>query len=258
MAAALAATGNTTGGYVDLALTGAAVATNHTLSRIDGAGNVTVVRNGDPALTGGAGSWSGQDYEAPLDEAVTYRAVAASVTVATSAPVTLDSGGEPWLGHPGKPTYNFRPLVREFKLGVREARATVHNIIGRRLPIGQSLMRGGYKGDLVLRITDAVDLALVEQILGDGHVLLYRAPAAWIGHGTRYLQIGDVEVENLTRAAADGRFNLALPWTEVDRPAGLAQAGLGFAWSDVMATYATWADAMAANATWADILNGVP
>jgi hypothetical protein len=258
MVAALTATASASGGYVDLSLAGAAVATNHTINRIDGAGNVAAVRNGDPALTGGGGTWTGQDYEAPLDTAVTYKAYVGATLIATSSPTTLDSLGAPWLGHPGIPTYNFRPLVRELRLGGMAARAEVHHVIGRRLPVGQSLRRSSYAGELVLRILDGDDLTALETILGDGHVLLYRAPATWVGHGTRYLQIGDTAVENLTRVATDGRFNITLPWTEVDRPAGLAQAGLGFAWSDVMTAYASWNELMAANPTWADVINGVP
>lgn len=245
-------------GYIEVSLTGAAVATNHTINRIDGAGNVAAVRNGDPALTGGGGTWTGQDYEAPLDEAVTYQALAGSTVVATSSPATLDSESGPWLGHPGKPSFNFRPLVREFRLGASPARAQVHHVIGRRLPVGQSLRRASYNGELVLRITGDAELTALETILDDGHVLLYRAPSTWTGHGTRYLQIGDIAVENLTRAATDGRFHITLPWTEVDRPAGLAQAGLGFAWTDVIAAYASWNALKAANPTWADVINGVP
>jgi hypothetical protein len=258
MVAALTATPDTDGGFITVSLSGAATATNHTISRIDVAGNIAVVRNGDPALTGGGGTWSGQDYEAPLDAAVTYRASVGSTVVATSSAATLSSAGAPWLGHPGKPTLNFRPLVREFRHGAMAARAVVHSVISRRLPVGQSLRRASYAGELELRISGANELTALETILDDGHVLLYRAPATWIGHGTRYLQIADVGLANLTRAATDGRFNVTLPWTEVDRPAGLAQAGLGFAWSDVMTAYATWNAARAANPTWADVINGVP
>jgi hypothetical protein len=258
MVAALTAISDTNGGYITVSLTGAATATNHTISRVDVAGNTAVIRNGDPALTGGGGAWSGQDYEAPLDAAVTYQARVGSTLVATSGSATLSSGGAPWLGHPGKPSLNFRPLVREFKLGAMAARATVHSVISRRLPVGQSLRRSSYAGTLELRITTGEELVALETILDDGHVLLYRAPATWINHGTRYLQIADVAVENVTRAAADGRFTVMLPWTEVARPAGLAQAGLGFAWTDVMTAYANWNALRSANATWADVINGVP
>jgi hypothetical protein len=256
--ATLTATSFTAGGYVHLLLSGAAANTGHTVTRTDSAGNVVTVRSGDPATTDATGAWNGQDYESPMDSPVTYTAKAGATTVATSAEVTLASGGLPWLIHPGKPSRNFRPVVREFRLGGTGARAVVHAVIGRTLPVGQSLRRSSYTGELEIFCVDAADLLEVETILEDGHVLLYRAPGSWVGQGTRYVQIGDTKVERLTRVGTDGRFRVTLPWTEVGRPAGLAQVGPGFMWSDVTAAYSTWNVLMALNPTWNNVLDGVP
>jgi hypothetical protein len=272
--ATLTATVDDALGKVTLSLTGVAGGvTGATISRQDPAGNVQVVRNGDPANTT-SGSWSGEDFEAPLDVAMTYyawNAVTPSATpIGTSSAVTVSSatllaaGDNAWLGHPGKPSLNKAVLVREFKLGTRASRATTHNIIGRATPLAQSLRRSAYNGTVTLRVTGEDELADINTLLDDGQVLLMRAPASYIGWGSRYLQIGDVEYEPLTRAGTEDRYHLTMPWIEVARPAGLAQGGVGFRWVDVyngnatFAGYAEWRDLIQANLTWAHVADGVP
>lgn len=258
MAIALTATAHDAGGYVALALTDAGTS-SYTIIRTDGSGNTTAVRNGDPAVASG-GSWVGNDYEAPLDESLTYTATLTTTpfTVTTAGAVTLDGADSPWLGHPGKPSLNIRPLVADLVIGARAARAQFLAVLGRSRPIGQSIRRAGAAGDLKLRITGQDELNALDALLDDGGPLLLRGPVGWVGYGNRYLQIGEVTYERLTRVGTDGRFLVTLPWTEVDRPAGTAEGGAGFRWADVLAAYDTWDELVAANTTWLDVMNGVP
>jgi hypothetical protein len=256
---ALTATADDAGGFVALALTGAG-SLIYTITRTDGAGNTGTVRNGDPAIPS-AGSWVGNDYEAPLDSTLTYAATLTTtpftVTTATST-VTLSGSGGPWLGHPGKPSLNIRILVADYVTGGRAARAQVLNVLGRARPVGQSIRRASPTGSLKVRIAGQDALDALDALLDDGAPLLLRGPANWIGYGTKYLQIGDTECERLTRVATDDRFLVTLPWTEVDRQAGTAEGGAGYRWDDVMTAYATWSDLAAGEATWLDVLDGVP
>lgn len=244
-------------GVITLALTGAGVDTA-TITRTDAQGNIVAVRNGDPA-TITAGSWNGSDYEAPLDVPVSYRVtdVDSSAVLDTTTTVTLASGGRFWLGHPGKPTLNITPVVREIQPGTRKARSQNFDILGRTLPVGQSLRRASYSGTLVLRARDEDELWGINEILDDGHVLLMRAPATWPGYGSRYIQVGDAEVAQQIRVP-DGRFTVTLPWTEVSRPVGLAEAAAGFTWADLGDGYASWLEVIAAYETWDDVVLDSP
>lgn len=250
---ALTATPVPADGVVTLSLTGAGVATA-TITRIDAAGNTVAVRNGDPA-TITAGNWTGFDYEAPLDAPVTYQAtnVSTGAVLATSSAVTLDSLGKFWLGHPGRPELNIAPVVAAISPGTRKARAQVFEVIGRSLPVAQSLRRSSYAGTMTLRARDGEELAGINDLITDGHVLMMRAPASWPGYGSRYIQVGDVDFEQLIRVP-DGRFTITLPWTEVARPAGLAETGAGYRWSDLTAAQASWLGVISAYPTWEDVV----
>lgn len=256
---ALVATPDQAGGFVQLDATGLGVITQANLYRIDSAGNEALVRNGDPIAVAG-GIFGTQDYEAPLDELLTWEVR----NTGTGAVITSTTGTLPsvtdraWLGSPGKPSLNVTVLPARFVPKTRRARSATFDVIGRTRPVGQSLRRGGDQGDLIVRFNTHAAYEAVQALLDDGSALLLRGPATWPTMGARYIQIGDIEYEPVTRVLTDERSTLSLPWVEVDRPAGLAQAGLGFRWADVIATYPTWADVMAANPTWADVIDGVP
>jgi hypothetical protein len=255
--ATLTATASAPGGYVGLELTGGTDG-QYTITRTDANGNVDPVRNGDPAVY--SGGWVGQDFEAPLDELLTYTAtmVESPFTVTTATAVTLAADdGLPWLTHPGKPSLSMRILPADFILGARPGRSMVFAVLGRRRGVGQSIARGGYEGELILRITGQAELDDLDALLDDGAPLLLRGPASWIGYGNRYLQIGEVRLERLTRVGTDGRFLATLAFIEVDRPAGTAEGGAGFRWDDVIDAYDTWDDLVADKATWLDVMAGV-
>lgn len=257
--AALVATPNQAGGYVSLVGSALGVATAN-VYRIDVAGNEVLVRNGDP-ITVSAGAFTTQDYEAPLDVTLAYevRNVSTGVVIASDTGVILPSiADRAWLGHPGKPSYNMAVLPKAFVPSSRKARAATFPVIGSSLPIAQSLRRSGEEGTLVVKLDDDDDRLALHTLLDDGAVLLLRGPATWKTMGHRYLQIQDTEFEPLTRVLTDERASMTLPWIQVSRPSGLAQAGPGFRWADVITTYATWADVVAANPTWADVMDGVP
>lgn len=262
MVATLSATVQPDLGYVNLQLNGVTPQTTVGVYRIDGAGNFTAIRNGDPAPIDGQ-SWFGQDYEAPLDVNVYYTVrdpLANNALIADSQVVNLASGGRPWLGHPGKPSLNMRPTVGSFTPGTRASRAAIHDVIGRNYPVAQTLRRASLAGTMMLRLSGTDELNALHSILDDGHVLLLRAPSTWVGlgaNGSRYIQVGDAEFAPLIRTLTDGRYTATLPWTEVDRPAGLAQGGVGFRWVDVTNVYSSWLELMADNAAWSDVIDGV-
>lgn len=258
MVAAVTATPDAVNGYIALALSGLGAATTVNLVRIDLFGNPVAVRNGDPlAVSGGIATAS--DYEVPTDNPVTYevRDTGTGLAVATSSSATLASNGLVWLGHPGKPALNRTFTVKDLTPGVRAARSGTYPIIGKRLPVVRTMRRSGPAGNLVLRVDTAAQWTALNDLADDGYPLLLRLPTGWI-FSAAYLALGDITPEQPSGIATDQLMNVSVPWTEVDRPAGLAQAGPGQTWADVGATYATWAAVEAANPRWLDVEDGVP
>lgn len=255
--ATLTATPAASGDYVNLVLSGG-VDGLYEIARTDSSGTWTV-RSGDPATY--SGGWVGQDFEAPLNEAVTYaaRQATAPYTVTTSSPVTLSAAVNlPWLTHPRDPSKNRQVLPADFILGTRTSRGVALHILGKTFPISQSIRRTGYSGELILRIAGQAELNGINGLLDDGSPLLLRSPSSWVGYGTRWLQIDEARVERLTRAAEDGRFLVTLAFTECAAPYGaVTAAAAGFQWTDYETEYADWDALMAANATWLDVLAGV-
>lgn len=258
MVAAITATPNTSGGYVALSLSGFGATTSANVYRIDLAGNTVAVRNGDP-LTISGGIATSSDYEAATDTPFTWeaRSTTTGLALATSGSATLDSGGLVWLGHPGKPTLNRTFTVKGLTPGTRPARAGTYGVIGKRLPVVRTMRRGGPAGVLKLKLTTAAEWTVLCDLIDDGYPLLLRLPSGWV-FSAAYLAIGDVEPEQPSGIATDPLMNVTLPWVQVDRPTGLAQAGPGQTWADVAAVYATWSAVQAANPTWLDVEDGVP
>jgi hypothetical protein len=256
---ALTATPNQAGGYVLLEGTSLGVVTETTVVRIDAAGNEVVVRNGDPLAVSG-GSATTQDYEAPLDTIVSYemRNTGTSAVITSTSGVILPSlTNLAWLSHPGKPAFNVTFTPRSFIPATRRSRSATYDVIGRTLPVAQSLRRAGEEGTLIVKITTNEQRLALHTLLDDGAVLLLRGPQGWPTMGSRYIQVGDADYEPLIRVLTDERAWLTLPWVEVDRPAGLAQAGPGFTWGDVITAYGSWSALISDNGTWADVIDGV-
>lgn len=262
MVAAITATPDTAGGYIALSLTGFGSTTSANVVRSDLAGNVVSVRNGDPLSISG-GTAATQDYEVPTDTAVTYEArdVTLGTILATSSPSTLASGGAVWLGHPGRPTLNMRVTIREWVPGTRRARAGTFDVIGKTLPVVRTMRRAGPEGRMVLRVDSFTERDQLFALIEDGYPLLLRPPTSpndW-GIPAMYLSIGDVSEDLFMRVPwAMQKRAIPMDWTQVDRPAGLSQAGPGFSWADIATAYPTWTALIAANPTWNDVIDGVP
>lgn len=227
-----------------------------TIYRVDTGASRTPVRGGEPAALS-AGQWVGTDYEAPLDEQVTYIAVDGTGTIGASSPaVVLPSGGQSWLRHPGQPT-----LSRPVDVAVQDAETRgiaqgVFNIHGRTNPVVVSGRRQGVVTTMTINTATEAETQALWDLLDDGSVLLLTAPGGY-GWGSRYVAVGEASAARNSRVASTQRRVFTLPITVTDRPVGLASAGVGNSCADVLTTYATCADLLAAKATCRDLLISV-
>lgn len=234
-------------------------ATTATVSRVDPDGTRVPIRGGDNlSLPGGVAIR--YDYEAPLDVPVSYVATSPDVpdVEVTSAQVTVASGGRAWLKHPGKPTLN-RALAHFRALGAGTYPVTrgVFAVEGRADPVVvSSVRRTLHDSTAMFRTGTALEEADVSALLADGSALLLQTPAGW-RWGSRYVSVGDVDVAPFAPLLpTDPRVVWTLPLTVVARPSGLAEAGPGLSWGDLMGRYSTWGDLYDTGATWQDVAEG--
>lgn len=224
------------------------------VERIDAAGSRTTIRAGESfALNGGSGQI--QDYEVPLDTAVTYEATQPSpgTEKATSVAVTIVSYGYTWLRDPGTPSRNLRlDEVTSLETVTREAQAGVFDIIDRKHPIVVAARRHGWEGDLVcVTATSAQRKAMVD-LLSRGQILLLSTPAGY-DLGNVYVHVGSVSEKRIGVVTEPTR-EWTLPLVMVDRPSQLATAVTYMRWIDVETSWPTWNDLYNTGLTWDELL----
>lgn len=227
-----------------------------TVTRVNGDGSTEVVRSANPA-TLVAGAWLDYDYDPGLDEVVSYLATSPEEpgVVIESAQVTVASGGQTWLKHPGKPALNrtvqpTRPpdLTRPIDMGV-------FPVLGRRLPVAVSATRRSATGTLELTSATDDERAGLLNLFVDGAVLLLATPGGY-GLGRLFLAVGDVDEQRPAGAAPEPTRVWQVPFTVVGAPVGSVLAA-GNSYSDVQGTYASYGDLLEAEGTYEALLAGV-
>lgn len=241
---------------VSLSWTSAPVPATATVERVNGDGTIVPVRGADPA-TLVAGAWAGDDYEAPLDSTFYYQATSTDQpgVVITSPSYVMDSQGNTWLKHPGKPVLN---MIVEVATGpdlTRPVAQGVFEVLGRSRPIAVTMRRGSERGELLINTHTDADRVGLLALLEDGEPLLLSAPDGY-GVGSVYVAVGEVGERRLTHVGRTADRQFQLPITVVDRPSGTALA-LGNSWSDVLGSYPSWSQMLATEGTWIDVLQGV-
>jgi hypothetical protein len=182
-----------------------------------------------------------------------------SSTVAsfTSNTVTVASGGQAWLTHPGHPKYaGIATVTRDGLTEARPARRGVFDPIGTSLPVVVNDVRGGSTGTVTVQTNSAADIARLRSMLADGAPLLLRQPASW-GGDAWWISVGDVGIDRFTQIATDQWRKWALPYLRIDRPPGLSEGPVGVTWADVKSTYATWGGLTATGKTWLQLAQSV-
>lgn len=191
-----------------------------------------------------------------------------ALSPAYSTSVTLDGGGGFWLRSPLHPAKDRRltlkpasgcpaPSAKVF-VGMVDTEQYGSNSatlapVNRRLAAYASRPRRGVESTLTVVTRTFTDRDEVLDTVSDGTALQFAAPPAY-GVGTRYLGVGDVDVR---RGLADHRFEprlFALPFTEVEQPAGPATGVTGARFRDLCSTYATWDAVNAAGKTYDDMV----
>lgn len=205
-----------------------------TITRIHADGTTYEVRGGDPATV--CGWWARWDYEAPLDQPVTYQATSAERegAVATTAPVTLASLDRDWLKHPTKPHLNRRVSIRTYDGRNRKSRSAAIRPPLAKYPIIVHGNRQAPAGQLVIQ-TDgtAADLAAIDELLDDNADLMLQRPAVRGGESW-YVAIDTTGMDRVDPGHPTVLIErLPLPYEVVDRPSGEAEGGPADRYSEI-------------------------
>lgn len=212
------------------------------------------------------------DTEAPLGVSVEYRADGLVTGLSTSTVVVvIDDNGENHLKDPLHPCNDVRvavciddPICEDsdpgsFYIGhssdVRNAHSTSLLPVNATKPITISRARQDPESTLAIGTQLCGDADAMVEINAPGTPLLWQSLPEYC-MADRYISVGPYEVGRL---GVDQRLTVrthAMPYAEVERPAGPGQGVCGTRWVDLCDEYDTWDEMQAAGLTWNDLLLG--
>lgn len=187
-----------------------------TISRYDPDGIWRPVTRADPAFRTG-GAWTGNDYEAPADQAVTYAVRDATGGTLMGPKVTLPSGDTSWLKHLTNPYLSRRLHITAPPDLTRPVEQGVFTVLGRTAPVAVTTQRSSARGRLELTTSTTVERRGLEKLLDDGSTLLLATPPQY-GLGTLWVAPGELEEKRVSDAAVEQTRLWTLPFVIVDRP----------------------------------------
>lgn len=222
--------------------------------------NATIVRGGShvPMVTGQVLTLD--DYEFTPGIVTTYRVRAynaSNVEVATytyTAAITVTVVGT-WFKSVTFPFLNRTITVTDFDELTRPARGGVFDVLGRRLPVAVTEVRGSRRFALTLRAANKAEAEAITLLFSFGDVLLFQPPAGCNLPDQGYFFIGDTGETRPPRHDSTARY-FTLEMTETAAP-DPAVIGYAATWTGIGAAYATWAAVVAAFPTWADVASYV-
>lgn len=225
-----------------------------TVKRIGADNEPVPVRSAENVPTLG-GIWTGYDYEAPLAQDVRFTVYDDSGTpVADSAPARLDTARS-WLKAPHLPLLNVIVQLTEQPKLERAKPQGVLRVLGRADPIVVSGARQRATGTVTfLTATRDADQALGD-LLDTASVALLQVPHSRFG--TRYIALGDVTEEPVSRLHADPLVRWTVAFTEVARPSGGLDGDPTASYQSLYGAYDSYARLRDDKDDYLDVLRGV-
>lgn len=226
--------------------------TTAVIERVHADGTTYPVRGGDPATM--CTAWARWDYEAPLDQEVTYRATSTerAGSVATSDPVTVSSSGRHWLKSVSKPSLNMAVTVRDRGTRQQPARAGKVEPPLRPDPIYVYQVRATDKGTIALYASDQATETTIRAMLADGGPLILQYPAV-AGGESLWLMVDTVGYNPVSRITVDLQREIALPFDVIGRPDGAALGDPDSSYDAVSDTYLTYGQVAAAAGSYLEL-----
>lgn len=162
---------------------------------------------------------------------------------------------ELWLRSPVRPFLDQPVVVTDWSEVSRPSRGAVYEVLGRRLPVAVTEVRGSRRFDLTLRAADTAAVAELALALSFGDTMYLHVPAGCLVPSSGHFHVGDVGERRPPKHDSQARY-FTLPLTEVDAP-DPSITGSTVTWAGVVSAYATWADVIAARATWLALMQSI-
>lgn len=165
-----------------------------------------------------------------------------------------------WLKFPLRPFLNRAITLCNWGDETRPARGQVFDVLGRRLPVAITEVRGSRRFPIMIKAVDSDEADELALSLSFGETIFLQTPdptVVCLLNMRVYPEHGYFYVEDATSGRPlDGvaTWLLTLPLIEVSAP-DPSVGGANSTWGGIIAQYATWQDVINAFATWADVLN---
>lgn len=226
--------------------------TTATVERVHADGTTYQVRGGDPATM--CTAWARWDYEAPLDQQVTYRATSAerAGSVATSDPVTVASIGRYWLKSVTNPALNLAVRVKDRGTRQQPPRAGKVEPPLRPDPIYVYQVRASDKGTIALYAADQATETTIRAMAADGGPLVLQYPAV-AGGESLWLMVDTVGYNPVTRISVDLQREISLPFDVIGRPDGAALGDADSSYTKLSDAYQTYNQVAAAAGSYLEL-----
>lgn len=201
------------------------------------------------------------DYEFPAGASITYRVRvynASNVLLATYSSIIVGTLDTIELKSPARPFLNRQVTVIDFSDVAQPQRGAVFEVLGRRLPIAVTEVRGSRRWELVLRAASEAERAALETFFSFGDTVFLHVPPSPASQGvpaTGYYAVGDTAQLRPPSAKHDTAVRyFRLPLIEVDAP-DPSVVGYTITWLGVQSAWATWALLLADSSvpTWLDL-----
>lgn len=181
-----------------------------------------------------------EDNEAATAGEITYRAVVTDGPAATST--TTLPNTDPWLTVPLLPPYSIPVAQVSGYDEARSSHTTVHEPIGRRLPLPTLGVLSGRRGRLELWAADYPAALAIVHVYSLGETVMLRQ-ADHVGLDLYHVvDAGQITVTPHAGTDTRRRWAVTVPYIEVDVPTGPASGTLGWSIDDVLAAHATVAE----------------
>lgn len=255
MSISITATPNSSNASFSLTVSGLTGVNTITVSRNNPDGSVATVRSAGSQPTGGATTMAFFDFEAPLDQLVTYTVTPDVGSPVTGSAVKITTDGQTfWLKNVSQETLSTKVTMASMSPLTRRARIlATYPVLGRANPIVVSDVRAGREGTMVLTTADATAAKAVRSIFTAGNALFLQCPAS-TNFPDMYFSAGDIAEAWVPDWAATALRTFSVPFIEVDSPTdGLVSTGAN-SWSQV-AQFGSWNNLKNKRVTWLDVLN---
>jgi hypothetical protein len=187
-----------------------------------------------------------------------FNALGGGLEVVPSTPQdTIPALDAVWLKSVARPFLNRTVTVTDFSDVARPSRGQVVDVLGRRLPVAVTEVRGSRQFELTLRAATAAEVDALATFFSFGDTVFLHVPADCPVPASGHFAVGDVTERRPPKHDSFARY-FGLPLTEVDAPAS-SLVGYTVTWGGVTAAWASWAAVLADVdvPTWFDLVQYV-